>query len=170
MRGSRLQAAVSSKQRAGDQTTGAADSRTGGRKKKTRVDSSGGASGVRRFRSGVPPLPVIPTRSRLRECYSSSEKRGRLWQSRSLVAISGKRNLQRMRGEFLGTPPPLSLVKAQPHPPTLLFMVLAISENHVSTATAQQSVAFSAADFAATATATADSGSGSQGEASSDRS
>ena len=67
--------------------------------------------------------------------------------SRFLAAISGKRVRQRMRGEFPGTPPRLSLVKAQPHPPTLLFMVLAISENHVGTSTAQQSGAFSVAEL-----------------------
>ena len=47
---------------------------------------------------------------------------------------------------------------------------VAISENHVSTATAQQSVCIFSSGVAATATATADSGSGSQRTASSDRS
>ena len=57
------------------------------------------------------------------------------------------RVLQRIRREFLRTLLLLSLVKAQPHPPTLLFMVLAISENHVGTSTAQQSGAFSVAEL-----------------------
>ena len=47
--------------------TGAADSRTGGRKQKTRVDSSGGARGVRRIRLRVPPLSAIPTKIALRK-------------------------------------------------------------------------------------------------------
>ena len=80
-------------------------------------------------------------------CFLRERERGRLWQSLSSRSLSGMCVLQRMRGEFFRTLPPLSLVKAQPHPPTLLFMVLAISENHVGTSTAQQSGAFSVAEL-----------------------
>ena len=130
----RQQTAAAEGRRSDDRT---ADSRTGGRKKKTRtavrVRAGHGAA-------GGPPLPAIPTRSRHARMLFIERETGAPLAEPFSRAISGKRNLQRMRGEFLGTPPPLSLVKAQPHPPTLLFMVLAFRENHVSTATAQQSV------------------------------
>ena len=141
--------------------TGAADSRTGGRKRKTRVDSSGGASGVRRSSLRVPPCLRVPQDRDRAMCVLRARERGRLWQSLSSRSLSGMCVLQRMRREFLRTLLLLSLVKAQPHPPTLLFMVLAFRENHVSTATAQQPVCIFSSGVAATATATADSGSGS---------
>ena len=107
-----------------------ADSRTGGRKREKRVQQWRSEQGCGAADSGVPPLPsrdLTRSRSRFRANAERVEKGGAFGRA-FLSANSEARRLRRMRGEFPGTPPPLSLVKAQPRPPTLLFMVLAFRE------------------------------------------
>ena len=76
MRGSCLQTATSSKQRAEVKTTGAADSRIGGRKQKSTSRQQWRCERGTAQQLEGPALPAGPTRSRSRDVRSSSERKG----------------------------------------------------------------------------------------------